>query len=162
MSRAFAPGESDDDEERFIVKAPVLPPNTPNLITPRGAEKLSAEKTRLLEEKAAISETVEGKQRLKVLAQRLAFVTDRLQTIQIVNPATQPRDRVAFGAQVTLKDAQGKEQAWTIAGVDEVNFEKGIISWISPLARSLLEKKVGDTVTIADQAMTIAKIEYPS
>jgi transcription elongation factor GreB len=160
MSRAFAPGESEDDEERFVVKAPVLPPNTPNFITPRGAERLSAEKARLVEEKSAIGDSVESKQRLKALDQRLAFVTERLQTITLVNPATQPRDRVAFGARVTITDAEGKEQTWTIAGIDEVDLDQGIISWISPLAKSLADKKPGDSITIAGQTYTVKKIDY--
>jgi transcription elongation factor GreB len=160
MSRAFAPGESDDDEERIVVKAAVLPPGTPNYMTPAGAEALEAERERLIAEKAALSDSVEDRQRAKSLEQQLASLTDRLSQVQVVKLQGQPRDRVRFGARVKIKGGNGEEHTWRIVGVDETDFNKGWISWISPLAKSLLDKHVGESTSAAGQTWTLLKIDY--
>ncbi len=161
MSKAFAPGESDSDDETQVVKAPVLPPGVRNYMTPEGARKLEAERERLIAEKTALGvETVENKSRQRSLEQRLEFLTERLNRSQIIDPAHQPTDRVLFGAQVTVRDAKGKEQTWRIVGLDEMNFDKGWVSWMSPLANALLEKQVGDIAKVGDQKLTILKIGY--
>jgi transcription elongation factor GreB len=158
MSKAFAPGESDSDEERNVVKAPVLPPGTPNYITPDGAARLDAARQRTLAEIAAQGETVENKARKRTLEYQLEFLTERLNRARVIDPENQPKDRVLFGARVTVRDAKGASQTWRIVGVDETDLAQGWVSWISPLARALLEKKVGDTVVLGDQRLTLLAI----
>jgi transcription elongation factor GreB len=161
MSRAFAPGESEDDGERFIVKAAVLPAGTSNYITPAGARSLEAERERLIAEKTALTESIEDTQRRKLLEQKLAVLTDHLSSVVIVNPDHQPADHVAFGAIVTLQAKPGTgQQTFRIVGVDEVDLNKGWISWVSPLAKYLMDKKIGDPVSIGGQAYEIAGIVY--
>jgi len=161
MSKAFAPGESDSDEERDIIKAPVLPPGVRNYITPAGAEQLEAERERLIAQKAALGEeSLESKPRRRVLDRKIDFLNERLNRAQIINPSAQPKDRVLFGAEVTIRDQQEKRQVWRIVGVDEMNLDKGWVSWLSPIAAALLEKKVGETAILGDRKMTVIKILY--
>jgi transcription elongation factor GreB len=55
-------------------------------------------------------------------------------------------DQIFFGAQVTIADADGSENTYTIVGVDEMDPQRGRISWISPLARSLIKAREGDSI----------------
>jgi transcription elongation factor GreB len=160
MSKAFAPGESSDDAERVVYKPPVLPPGTPNYITPAGSKKLETLRSRLMNEKATLTDSVEHQQRGKAIDRDVASLTERLNAVQVVDPATQPKDRVTFGANVTVRDSSGNTRTWRIIGVDETDLNKGWISWISPLARALLEKKKGDIVALGDQRLTIQQISY--
>ena len=64
---------------------------------------------------------------------------------RLVDPAGQPRDRVAFGATVEVADESG-EHSYRIVGEDEADAEHGSVSYVSPLARALLGAKVGDEV----------------
>jgi transcription elongation factor GreB len=161
MSKAFSPGESADDEERIVLKAPVLPPGTPNFITPEGAERLEAERQRLIAEKAALGDGVDEIQRAKTMDRRLEHLTEQLNSAKIVAPSTQPVDRVQFGATVTVQPARGDaRQVYRIVGIDEIDLNHGAISWISPLAKGLIDKKVGDTAVVGEQQLTILSIRY--
>jgi transcription elongation factor GreA len=56
-------------------------------------------------------------------------------------------DRITFGSTVLLEDDNGKEQRYWIVGSDEADPARGMISILSPLARTLIGKRVGETVT---------------
>jgi transcription elongation factor GreB len=95
----------------------------------------------------------------------LRFLSKRLDDVRIVDPRTQPhRDRVFFGATVTVEDTEGEEATYRIVGVDETDGAAGDISWQSPVGRALLGKSIGDTVTVRWHAglreLTIAEIDY--
>ena len=76
------------------------------------------------------------------------------------------RDRVFFGATVTIEDEEGEKQTCSIVGSDEIDSAGGAISWQSPVGRGLLGKTVGDTVMVrwdkGQRELTIAKISYPT
>jgi len=55
-------------------------------------------------------------------------------------------DKIAFGANVRIRQENGEEETYRIVGVEEAGPENGSISWLSPLARALLSRKVGDKV----------------
>jgi len=70
----------------------------------------------------------------------------------VTNPAA-PRQgssatRVFFGATVTYKDAAGLEHVVSIVGIDEVDLDRGYISWRSPLANALMKASPGDRVEL--------------
>jgi len=111
------------------------------------------------------AEYIYRKKQLREIDKRLRFLSKRLDDVQIVDPATQPRrDRVFFGATVTVEDEDGDKATYRIVGVDETDGAAGDISWKSPVGRSLLGKATGDTVTARWHAglreLTIAKIVY--
>jgi transcription elongation factor GreB len=154
-----------------------------NYITPAGFRRLADELTFLRTKKrpevvgALADAAAEGdrsenaeyiyrKRQLRDIDRRLRFLSKRLDDVQIVDPAEQRRrDRVFFGATVTVEDEDGAEIAYRIVGVDESDGASGDISWKSPVGRALLGKGAGDTVTVRLEAgvrqLTIARIAYP-
>ena len=86
----------------------------------------------------------------------------------VVDPAARRPEaaatRVFFGATVTYKDEGGNQHAVSIVGIDEVNLERGYISWRSPLANALTKASAGDRVVLRAPGKTehleIIDVEY--
>jgi len=98
-----------------------------------------------------------GKKRLREIDRRIRFLNQRLEFAVVVdNSARQSGDadaqQVFFGATVTYAlvtgSSAGKETIITIVGVDEVNLDKGHVSWVSPIAKALIKARLGDCVNI--------------
>jgi transcription elongation factor GreB len=139
-----------------------LPPGSRNYVTREGAEKLRCRLDELLEAKRALPTLgSEADQR------RLDYLIRPLQaTLESMVVADAPADqaKVAFGACVTIRHEDGEEDEYQIVGVDEADPGAGRISWVSPLARVLLSKAVGDQVQFrspaGDEQLTILKVRY--
>lgn len=175
----MAATEQDDEEEG----PPGLPPGTPFYMTPAGQEALQAELRRLWnEERPKVVEIVSwaaslgdrsenadyqyGKRRLREIDRRVRFLRKRLERVQVVDPAAQPRrDQVFFGATVTYARQDDQEVTITIVGIDETDLERGRISWVSPVARALLRARVGDLVRArmpgGSEEIEVVAISYP-
>jgi len=163
MNKAFV-RESDSDEEEELEPSLKLPAGTRNYITPAGHARLKNELEHLVKrERPQVVEIVAwaasngdrsengdyiyGKRRLRDIDRRIRFLTKRLDIAEVVDPLRQgDNDQVFFGACVTVADADGNENTYTIVGVDEADVARGRISWISPLARALIKSREGDTV----------------
>ena len=90
-----------------------------------------------------------GKRRLREIDRRIRFLTKRLESAEVVDPQRQTRhDQVFFGATVTYANEDGVETTVTIVGVDEADFARGQVSWISPIARALMKAREGDVVEL--------------
>ncbi len=90
-----------------------------------------------------------GKKRLREIDRRIRFLTKRLESAEVVDPARQLGcEQVFFGANVVYMNQEGVEYSIQIVGVDEVDPLKGKISWISPVAKALMKSKVGDEVAL--------------
>jgi len=88
-----------------------------------------------------------GKKRLREIDRRIRFLTKRIESAVVVDPASrEPTDQVFFGATVTVLDETGTEATYSIVGIDEADPARGRISWVSPLARALLKAREGDCV----------------
>ena len=88
-----------------------------------------------------------GKRRLRDIDRRIRFLTKRIECAEIVDPLRQgDNDQIFFGARVTIADADGTEDTYTIVGVDETDVSRGHISWISPLARALIKSREGELI----------------
>ena len=164
MNKAFT-RETDDDDDEGVETSPSLPQGTRNYITPGGYARIRDELDHLLRiERPHVVEVVQwaasngdrsengdylyGKKRLREIDRRIRFLTRRLDLAEVVDPAArgENRDQVFFGATVTLCDEQGEEQTYQIVGIDETDFARGRISWVSPLARALIRAREGDQV----------------
>ena len=92
-------------------------------------------------------------------------MNNRIYEAKIVNPNDQPRNEIRFGANITLK-TEGSEniQTFQIVGVDEADISRGKISFISPIAKVLINKTPGDIVTLkranGDTVFEIMGIAY--
>ena len=89
-----------------------------------------------------------GKRRLREIDRRIRFLTQRLDAAVVVDPTSICSEKIQFGATVKLTDEKGKSRTVSIVGVDEVETEKGKLSWQSPIGQALLSKEVGDEITV--------------
>lgn len=137
-----------------------------NYITPTGIEALRAELHQLRRvERPEVVATVSwaagngdrsengdyiyGKKRLRQIDGRIRRLLKRLEIAEIVDPADQPnKDRIFFGATVTYEDQHGRTRIIRIIGTDEARIEVGEVSWVSPVARALMRKSVGDVALL--------------
>jgi len=165
MSRAFV---KDEDGGSGAGEIADLPQSAhPNYVTPRGLAALKArlaaaqEKRRLLR---ARSEDVERDLPLANLGREIRYLEARIERAILVDPATQPRGEVAFGATVRVADPSGGEREFAIVGEDEADAEHGSVSWVSPLARALLGAEIGDEIVwrrpAGDIALEVLAIRY--
>lgn len=166
MSRGFV-REGDQEEVPMVPQRAFLPEGVPNFVTSTGLEQLLAEKDALIAEKENLVISNENEKRIAVnfINAKLQLLNNRITDARVVDPKDQPTDEVTFGATITLKNvASGKIQTFQIVGVDEANIASGKISFISPLARALLNKKSGDRVTLKRErdeiVFEVTKIEY--
>jgi transcription elongation factor GreB len=136
-----------------------------NYITPGGYRRLQEELARLWKvERPPVVATVTwaagngdrsengdyiyGKRRLREIDRRIRYLSKSLDNAVVVDNAGRTQQRVHFGATVTIEDESGEAREVTIVGVDELDSGDARVSWRSPLARALLTKNVGDTVTL--------------
>jgi transcription elongation factor GreB len=146
MSKAFT-RESDNTPEAPLVRpAAVLPPGVKNLLTPGGALQLRQELEQLTTEEAALRELgdEQAKRRQQALAARALQIQRTLQTAVITGPPAAVDDVVRFGATVHVRERSGEETSYRIVGVDETNLDKNWVSWLSPIAKALINKRLGE------------------
>ena len=132
----------------------------PNLVT---ADGLKALEQQLAAAQAAIEaasgiDDVNEKRRQQALPLRDArYLAERVRTAQVIDAPTS-HDVVAFGSTVTFARDDGRVQTYRIVGEDEADPKAGTISFVSPVARLLMGKAVGDVAVMAEQELEITKI----
>jgi len=89
-----------------------------------------------------------GKKRLREIDKRLRFLSKKIDDSVVIDPASQEGSKIQFGATVFLKDEDGQEKIISIVGIDESDPKSGLVSWISPIAKSMLGKEVGDGINV--------------
>ena len=181
MSKAFTKESDSEDDE---LQLPALPAGGKNYITPAGFERLHREWLELMDtERPKIVETVfwaasngdrsengdylYGKKRLREIDRRIRFLTKRMEIAAIVDPSVHfGNTQIFFGATVTYADEDGVERSVTIRGIDEANTALGEVSWVSPIARTLLKAREGDSLKLVmpDRVIDIEVISvcYPA
>jgi transcription elongation GreA/GreB family factor len=152
MSRAFVKNSEDTVEE--LPDRPISP--YPNLVTAEGLARIEAEVARLQQEHAA-AHAANDRARLARVARDLRYWAARRASAQLV-PAPSDRDKVHFGTTVTIVRDDGRRQMFRIVGEDEADPAHGTLSHVSPLARALFGKQVGDTVAVAKFQAEIVEI----
>ena len=150
MSKAFTREESEGQALPEIAPLPsALPPGARNLMTRDGADRLRDELARLVENKrpslAADKSDPDAKRRLALLDQRILQLQQSLESAEVISPPSRAAKSFTFGATVTIRSEEG-EEVFRIVGVDETDQEKGRISYLSPVARALMNARVGDKV----------------
>lgn len=183
MSKAFV-RESDDAGDEDDLPEPVRPVKGPNYMTGTGYARLRAELMDLIDvQRPQVVETVHwaakngdrsengdylyGKKRLREIDRRVRFLTKRLEVAEVVDPSVHHgSDQVFFGASVTYDDGQGEQRRITIKGIDEADSTQGEVSWISPIARTLLRAHVGDVLRLhtpqGAQDIEVLQVDYPA
>ncbi len=108
-----------------------------------------------------------GRKRLREIDRRISFLSKRMAKANVVDPAQQPdRDRVYFGATVTLIDEDEVERIVTLVGEDEADASAGRISWNSPMARAVRGATLGDLRRVrlpsGEKEFEVVAIAYPN
>ena len=168
MSKAFTREENEGpDVPELPPLVSTLPPGAKNYITRAGADRLHDELTRLVETERpplAASEDEDAKRRLSILDQRVFQLEQSLQSAEVISPGAMPNDSVRFGATVTVREESGEEATYRIVGVDETDFDRGWVSWLSPIARALMNTEVGQRVRFkfpsGEENLEIIGIKY--
>jgi transcription elongation GreA/GreB family factor len=147
MSRAFV---KEPDGEQIGDDLPERPRSSyTNYVTPQGLAQLQRRVRELSAQRDALigNEDLGAKQQLKQVERDLHYYEERVQSAVVVPPDAQSDDKVRFGSTVEVLDSDGQTLRFTIVGEDEADASHEKISWMSPLARALLEAQVGDVVT---------------
>jgi transcription elongation factor GreB len=166
MSRGFVK-EDDQEEVPIVPQRAYLPGGVTNLVTPFGMNRLLTEKQMLVNEKNNLNNANENEKRIELnyINAKLQLLNYRIVEAKIVNLNEQPQNEIRFGAMITLKiEASKNIQTFQIVGVDEADISKGKVSFISPIAKVLINKKNGDKVILKrakeDNVFEIIDISY--
>ena len=143
MSKAFTRESDESGDDEIPSTRPSLPPGTTNYITSQGAERLTQRLDGLLEERRKSSDAPNSD--VRKLEATIRALQQTLGSVVVAQPASNP-EKVAFGATVRIRHQSGEEETYRIVGVEEADPENGSISWLSPLARALLSRRVDDKV----------------
>ncbi len=182
MSKAFTKETDGDDDDELGL--PALPSGARNYMTPEGYARMRAELFALIDdERPKVVEIVHwaasngdrsengdylyGKKRLREIDRRIRFLTKRLEMAEVVDPAVHHgSDQVFFGATVTYAEASGIERTVTILGIDEADSLQGQVSWVSPIARTLIKSREGDELKLVTPAgvidIEVLQVSYPA
>ena len=147
MSKAFLRESDFAEPEPLPIAASPLPPGAKNYMTSEGARQLRDELDHLLTVErpplvAQATDDPETKRDLQRVDQRIRYVQQSLSTAEVVTPSTDD-GVVRFGASVTVRDEHGEETRYRLVGVDETDLTRGWVSWMSPLARAILNQPQG-------------------
>jgi transcription elongation GreA/GreB family factor len=146
MSRAFV----KEQDLEAIDELPAKPqsPHT-NYVTPRGLAQLRARWDEWAARRGELAgrDDLMARQQLPAVQRELRYLEQRIESAVLVDPRPQPTDRVHFGAYVDVLDEEGSGHTYQIVGEDEADVASGRISWVSPLAKALLDAHVGEIVT---------------
>jgi transcription elongation factor GreB len=156
-----------------------------NYITPAGLERLRQEhRFLLLRDRPAVAKVVAwaasngdrsenadyqyAKRRLRQIDGRVRFLSKRIEAAEVVDPEA-PRSglratKAYFGATVLYANNAGVEKEVSIVGADEVDLDRGHVSWVSPIGRALMRSAEGDTVVLeapgGHEQLTVLEVRY--
>jgi transcription elongation factor GreB len=166
MSRGFVK-EDDQEEVPLVPQRAYLPDGITNFVTSTGMDLLQSERQQLISERDNLGATNENDKRISAnyINAKLQLLDNRIAIARVVNLNEQPEDEIRFGATVTLRaEALDAMQVFQITGVDEAKISKGKISFLSPVANSLINKKTGEKVILKqagkDVVFIITEISY--
>ena len=182
MNKAFTKESEDagDDEPQL----PSLPSGVRNYITPQGCARIRSELLDLIDDerpkvvemvywaasngdRSENGDYIYGKKRLREMDRRIRFLTKRLEIMAVTDPAVHfGSDQIFFGATVTYVDEVGVMRTVTILGIDEADSSHAQVSWVSPIARTLLKARTGDVLQLVTPAGTVeievTSVQYPA
>jgi len=157
VSKAFTK-EDGAGESPIVTRRAPLPPGVPNYVTPRGLVALREELARF-----DAGDPNAGVVDARAQAARRAELEQRIATA-VVTPPPADRGEIRFGAHVGLAASAGAPRDVQIVGVDEANPARDLIAFIAPLARALLGRRAGDTVTVrapgGEEELEILSVTY--
>ncbi len=159
LSVAFVKEESAETAaETLLPDRPVSP--HPNLVTEAGLKALELQLQQAREAYHAANTIEDVNERRRQAAgplRDLRYYAERVRTAELV-PDPTSSETVAFGSTVTFARDDGRVQTYRIVGEDEADPKAGTISYVSPVARVLMGKSIGDVASIGEQELEITAI----
>ncbi len=158
MSVAFTREEDLEATAADLPDRPISP--HANLVTPQGLAIIEAElaSARAAYAAAQAHGSIEADRTAMARATRdLRYWSSRRATAQLIETA--PEGVVRFGGGVTIEREDGRTQTWRIVGEDEADPASGSVSHVSPLARALIGKRVGDEAVVAGQSVEVVALD---
>ena len=172
MSKAFVSESLSDDleDDESLSPALTIPTGSKNYMTPAGHARMRTEFEHLVKrerphmvevvawaasngDRSENGDYIYGKRRLREIDRRIRFLSKRLDDAEVVDPSRQQgNEQVFFGATVTVSYDGEDEQSFSIVGIDEADASGGRISWVSPLARTLIKSREGDVLRMQTPA----------
>ncbi len=144
MSRAFTREDDNENVLADIGERPVS--HHRNLVTEKGLAQIEAALAKLREE-LGDAERAADREQIARVSRDLRYWTARRETAELSVP--EPDSKVVrFGMTVTLAGEDGKPHKWTIVGEDEADAAHGTISHVSPMAKAMFGKGIGDEVSV--------------
>ena len=153
MSRAFV--RESDQEALELPERPVSA--HPNFVTPRGLAAIEAQ-VRELDGQRQAARAADDAPLRACIERDLRYWSARRASARLVEPAA-ATGQVRFGMRVTLQLNSGATQAFRLVGEDEADAAQGLLSWMAPLAQSLLGREVGDSVPFQGSEAELLSIE---
>ncbi len=182
MSKAFTKESDGDDDEELPMTA--LPSGGKNYITPQGYARIKSELLDLIDnerpkvvdivhwaasngDRSENGDYIYGKKRLREIDRRIRFLTKRMEIAEISDPSLHfGSDQIFFGATATYVDPAGAEKTVTILGIDEADSTLNQVSWVSPIARTLLKAREGDALKLVTPVgvveIEVTRVVYPA
>jgi transcription elongation factor GreB len=182
MNKAFTKesDQTDDDD----LQLPAMPVGAKNYITPKGHAHIRSELLDLIDnERPKVVEIVHwaasngdrsengdyiyGKKRLREIDRRIRFLTKRLEIMAVIDPSIHHgSEQIFFGATVTYVDETAVQRTVTILGIDEAQSAQAQVTWVSPVARTLLKQRLGDVLQLVTPAgvieIEVLDVRYPA
>lgn len=164
MSQAFV---KEPDGDAVADDQPELPISRhANYVTPEGLAQLKASLAGFQDKRRELDEdNLLNKLPLSQIGREIRYFEARINQAILVDLSRQPPGEVAFGAAVSVEDEDGETKTYRIVGEDEADPDQGKVSWVSPLAKAMLNARVGDLVIwerpTGELELEIISITYP-
>lgn len=158
MSVAFTREEDLEAAAAHVPDRPISPHE--NLVTPEGLAQLEEGLAAARDAYAAARSTGDvraDKMAMAIAARDLRYYTARRASAKLV-ASIAPTDMIGFGSRVTFDRQDGRRQTFRIVGEDEADAKQGTVSYVSPLARVLLGRRVGDVAALSGSEIEIVAI----
>ena len=182
MNKAFTKESEDAGDDGS--QLPAWPSGVKNYITPEGYARIRGELLDLIDnerpkvvemvywaasngDRSENGDYIYGKKRLREMDRRIRFLTKRLEIMTVVDPVVHHgSDQIFFGATVTYVDDVDVERTVSILGIDEADSSQAQVSWVSPIARTLLKARTGDVLQLVTPVgimeIEVVRVQYPS
>jgi len=164
MSRAFIKENDLEHAGIDIPERPISPEK--NYVTPTGLKELRNALDNLDKERQSFSDNEDSsvKQKKMRVEREIRYFSSRLKSAILVDPLNQNKEIILFSAKVKVLSIDNKSYEFEIVGEDEANIKENKISYLSPIAKSLIGSRINDEVVwnkpSGNEILTITNIYY--
>ncbi len=153
MSRAFVKEPDGDDAGSDLPDRPISAHR--NFVTSFGLARIDAD-IETAKNKLALAQAKNDKASISAAGRDLRYWTARRSNAELVAAPTGAEAR--FGSTVTIERADGRTQTFKITGEDEADPSIGTLSYVSPLARTVIGRSAGDECEFMGETIAVSQV----